>query len=91
MIVDCSHGNSNKDFTKQHIVASDIAGQYRSGSHNVFGLMIESNLVEGNQKVVAGKELVYGQSITDACVGWDETERILRELAEAVKDRRSAK
>ncbi|MFC1468113.1 3-deoxy-7-phosphoheptulonate synthase [Verrucomicrobiota bacterium] len=90
MIVDCSHGNSNKDYKKQHAVAADIANQYRDGSEGIFGLMIESNLVEGNQQVVEGQELVYGQSITDACVGWEETVQILGELAEAVRDRRQS-
>jgi 3-deoxy-7-phosphoheptulonate synthase len=88
MIVDCSHGNSNKDYKLQHAVAKDIAGQFRNGAADVFGVMIESNLVEGNQKVVEGEALVYGQSITDACVGWDETVQILEELAEAVRVRR---
>jgi 3-deoxy-7-phosphoheptulonate synthase len=88
LIVDCSHGNSNKDYKRQHAVATDIADQFRNGSTDVFGVMIESNLVEGNQKVIEGQELVYGKSITDACVGWDETVQILEELAEAVRVRR---
>jgi len=88
VIVDCSHGNSNKDFKRQHLVAREVAKQYAEGSDNVFGVMIESNLIEGNQKVIDKDNLIYGQSITDACVGWDETEKILSELADGVKARR---
>lgn len=90
MIVDCSHGNSNKDHKKQHLVAKDIAEQYRNGAQDIFGLMIESNLVAGNQKVVPGQELVYGQSITDACIGWEETVAMINELAACVRERRNA-
>lgn len=90
MIVDCSHGNSCKDHKKQHLVAKDIADQYRNGAENIFGLMIESNLVAGNQKVIEGKSLVYGQSITDACIGWEETVEVITELAACVRDRRNA-
>lgn len=88
VIVDCSHGNSNKDFKRQHLVAREIAKQYGEGTDNIFGVMIESNLIEGNQKVIDKDNLVYGQSITDACVGWDETQKMLSELAEGVKARR---
>ena len=89
VIIDCSHGNSNKDFKNQHTVARDVAQQFGSGSKNIFGVMIESNLVEGNQSVVKGEELVYGKSITDACVGWNETEDIIKTLADGVIKRRT--
>lgn len=88
VIVDCSHGNSNKDFMRQHQVAQDVAQQYSAGSKNIFGLMIESNLVEGNQVIGNRDNLTYGQSITDGCIGWKDTDKILSELAESVKIRR---
>lgn len=87
-MIDCSHANSNKDHTRQPIVCRDIAGQIARGSQSIVGVMLESNLVAGAQKLVAGAPLVYGQSITDACIAWDETLGLLRELAEAVRSRR---
>ncbi len=92
LMVDFSHANSNKDFQNQPKVASNIARQIAGGEHGICGVMIESHLVEGNQSG-EGKslaELTYGQSITDACIGWDDTETVLNELAEAVEKRRSA-
>ncbi len=88
VMIDCSHGNSNKDFRNQHAVAKDIAGQLASGTKAITGVMVESHLVEGNQKVIEGQDLVHGQSITDACVGWEETEEILETLAKGVRARR---
>ncbi len=87
VMIDCSHANSGKDYTRQAAVCRDVAGQVRSGNGNIIGLMLESNLVEGAQKLVEGKPLVYGQSITDACIGWRETHQLLGELAEAVRER----
>jgi 3-deoxy-7-phosphoheptulonate synthase len=87
-MVDCSHGNSNKDHTKQAIAARDIASQIASGSRTVFGVMIESFLEDGNQPLVPGKELVYGKSVTDACLGWEATVPLFEELAQAVRTRR---
>lgn len=87
VMIDCSHGNSRKDFRRQPIVARDIAEQVSSGSHRIMGLMLESFLVEGRQDLDKGK-LRYGQSVTDACLGWDDTERLLPELAQAVRLRR---
>jgi 3-deoxy-7-phosphoheptulonate synthase len=84
VMIDCSHANSNKDYHRQPLVARDIAGQIVAGDRRIIGVMIESNLVEGAQKLVAGKPLVYGQSLTDACIGWPETVETLRELAAAV-------
>jgi 3-deoxy-7-phosphoheptulonate synthase len=89
VMVDCSHANSNKDYTKQAVVCRDVAHQIKDGSRNIFGVMLESNLVAGAQKLVDGRPLVYGQSITDGCMGWDETLGLLRELASAVRSGRN--
>ncbi len=80
IMVDCSHENSGKDYKKQGIVVKDIIAQKKFGNKSIFGLMLESNLHEGNQKMAAPEDLKYGVSITDACVGWDETEHIMREI-----------
>jgi 3-deoxy-7-phosphoheptulonate synthase len=91
LMIDCSHANSGKDFRRQSAVAAAIAAQLKAGEARIIGAMLESNIVEGRQDIVAGaeKNLVYGQSITDACVGWEETADILSALAEAVRARRS--
>ena len=89
VMVDCSHGNSDKDHRRQPAVARDIAAQIADGSEDVFGVMLESHLVAGSQRLGVS-ELVYGQSITDACMGWDETAAVLEELAAAVAKRRAA-
>jgi len=91
VMIDCSHANSNKDYRRQSIVCRDVAGQIAKGDRRIFGVMLESNLVAGAQKLVAGQPLVYGQSITDACLGWDETLPLLRELAGAVRSARPAR
>ncbi len=88
IMIDASHANSRKIPARQVDVASDIATQVARGSRSIFGLMLESNLVEGRQEVVAGQALTYGQSITDACITWDDTESLLQELATAVRLRR---
>ncbi len=88
LMVDASHGNSNKDHRRQPIVAASIAEQIAGGSRDVFGIMIESHLVAGRQDLVPGRALVSGQSITDACLGWDETVPVLHGLAAAVRARR---
>lgn len=88
LMVDCSHGNSLKDYRRQPEVAHDLAEQIASGSHGIAGVMIESHLREGRQDVVPGKPLVHGQSITDACISWETTAKVLQELAEAVRARR---
>ena len=88
LMVDCSHGNSLKDYNRQALVAHDIAEQIKSGSHGITGVMIESHLREGRQDVVTGQPLNYGQSITDACISWEKTEAVLDELAAAVRKRR---
>ena len=83
LMVDCSHANSRKDYTRQMEVAQDVAQQLRDGENNIMGLMVESHLVAGRQD----KPEVYGQSITDACIGWDATEEMLALLAEANRSR----
>ncbi len=89
LMVDCSHGNSMKDYRNQPMVARDLAHQISGGSTVITSVMIESNLVEGNQKLGDLKDLTYGQSITDACLGWDETVDVLDILADAVRKRRA--
>ena len=88
LVVDCSHANSGKDPDRQIIVCQDVAGQIANGEQHIRGIMLESHLIAGNQKVVAGEDLVYGQSITDACMGWEDTEPLLETLSEAVASRR---
>ncbi|MCI6530181.1 MAG: 3-deoxy-7-phosphoheptulonate synthase, partial [Mesosutterella sp.] len=89
LMIDASHANSRKICRNQIPVAEDIAGQVADGSRSIMGVMIESNLVEGRQDIVPGQPLVYGQSVTDACLGWDDTEALLERLARAVRDRRT--
>ncbi|KAH9121344.1 hypothetical protein LEN26_010734 [Aphanomyces euteiches] len=90
VMVDCSHGNSNKNHKNQVLVAQDLANQIADGDNRIVGLMLESNLVAGAQKLNPGVPLEYGKSITDACIGWDETVTTLKMLAEAVQKRRNA-
>src|SRR5580693_4235354 len=89
IMIDFSHANSQKDYRRQALVSKDVAAQVAAGNRNIIGVMIESNLVAGAQKLVPGKELVYGQSITDTCIDWPETHGLLVELAAAVRARRS--
>jgi len=91
IMIDASHGNSNKKPEHQSAVVADIARQIADGEQRIMGAMIESNLVAGRQDVVPGVPLIYGQSITDGCIDWDATEQVLRQLAEAVAIRRSAR
>lgn len=91
IMIDCSHANSHKQFERQAIVARDIEQQLAQGNQSIFGVMVESHLVEGSQKYVKGEPLTYGQSITDACIGWEETEEIIQTLADAVDKRRNLK
>jgi 3-deoxy-7-phosphoheptulonate synthase len=90
VMIDFSHANSQKDHTRQILVGHDVAGQIADGDQRIIGVMIESNLVGGAQKLTTCDKLTYGQSITDACIGWEDTVSLLRELADAVKARRSA-
>jgi len=87
IMVDMSHGNSSKQHRRQIEVCNDIADQIESGENRITGVMIESNLIEGNQKADDLDNLVYGQSITDACINWDDTKECLHRLAESVKIR----
>jgi 3-deoxy-7-phosphoheptulonate synthase len=89
VMIDCSHANSKKDYRMQPFVCRDVIGQIANSGQHIIGVMLESNLVAGVQKVESGHPLVYGQSITDACIGWDETLTLLRELAAAVRSRRT--
>lgn len=93
LMIDCSHANSSKQHQKQLDVARDICQQLASGNTNIMGVMVESHLVAGTQKYNAGqddpRQLAYGQSITDACLGWDDSVQLLEQLSDAVKQRRS--
>jgi 3-deoxy-7-phosphoheptulonate synthase len=95
LMVDCSHANSSKQHERQLVVAQDIAHQLASGSHSVFGVMVESHLKAGAQKFTPGKDkvedLTYGQSITDACLSWDDSLETLKVLDEGIKARRKSK
>jgi 3-deoxy-7-phosphoheptulonate synthase len=91
IMIDCSHDNSRKIHTNQPIVSADVGGQVAKGNKDIIGLMIESHLVAGNQKLVSGKPLTYGMSITDACINWDTTVAVLKQLAADVRKRRECK
>jgi 3-deoxy-7-phosphoheptulonate synthase len=84
VMVDCSHGNSNKDYRNQAGVLRDVIGQIRAGSHGILGVMIESNLVEGRQEFSTIVPLTFGQSVTDGCISIEEAETLLAELAAAL-------
>ena len=86
-MIDCSHGNSQKDHRRQAEVAASICEQVAAGSRQIFGAMLESHLVEGRQDYVPGRPAVYGQSITDACISLTQTEPLLEQLAEAQQAR----
>jgi len=90
IMIDFSHANSSKKFENQMIVCKDVCGQIANGNQDIFGVMVESHIVEGRQDLVDGKAETYGQSITDACIGWSDTETLLAELNEAVINRRSS-
>src|SRR2546423_12493238 len=88
LMVDCSHSNSQKMYQRQIDVAREVVRQVAAGEDRVIGLMVESHLKAGRQDLVPGKPLVYGQSITDACIGWEGSGPPLKNLAEAVRKRR---
>jgi 3-deoxy-7-phosphoheptulonate synthase len=90
VMIDASHANSSKNPENQPLVLDDVAHQVAGGDKRIIGVMIESNLVAGRQNLVPGKPLVYGQSITDGCIGWDSTVEVLQALAAAVEARRAA-
>ncbi len=85
IMIDASHANSSKKPENQPLVLADVGAQVAAGDRRIIGVMAESNLVAGRQDLVAGKELVYGQSITDGCIDWDTTVTVLESLAEAVE------
>ena len=88
LIVDASHGNSERDHLRQPVVVREIAEQIAAGERGIAGVMVESFLVAGRQELSDPSRLVYGQSITDACIGWDDTVVVLQDLATAVRERR---
>jgi 3-deoxy-7-phosphoheptulonate synthase len=88
IMIDCSHDNSNKDPNKQVAVGRDVAAQVAAGDARIFGIMVESHLKAGRQDLIPGKALVYGQSITDACIGWEDSRTLIDTLADAARERR---
>ncbi|MBN9364017.1 MULTISPECIES: 3-deoxy-7-phosphoheptulonate synthase [unclassified Devosia] len=88
VMIDASHANSSKKPENQPMVLAEVGAQIAAGDRRIIGVMAESNLVAGRQDLVPGKELVYGQSITDGCIDWDSTVEVLEKLAEAVEERR---
>jgi 3-deoxy-7-phosphoheptulonate synthase len=89
-MVDFSHGNSRKQYKLQMEVSDSVAAQLAAGEERIIGVMVESHLVEGRQDIVPDKALTYGQSVTDACIGWDDSLTVLDQLAAAVRARRVA-
>ena len=83
VMVDFSHANSDKQFKRQMIVCDDVCTQIKTGKSTIFGVMVESFIEEGNQKLIDGKAQVFGQSITDGCIGWSDTEQLLETLYQA--------
>jgi len=90
LMVDFSHANSSKQYLKQLDVGANVAGQLAKGERRIAGVMVESHINPGRQDLVPGKPLDYGVSITDACLGWEDTKRLLDTLAEGVRKRRVA-
>jgi len=85
IVIDASHSNSQKDFSKQKIVVQDVISQINNDETSIGGIMLESNLVEGKQDIKNKPNLVYGQSITDACIGWEETESLILDLSKSLR------
>jgi 3-deoxy-7-phosphoheptulonate synthase len=85
LMIDVSHGNSEKQYRRQIEICADIANRIAAGERSISGVMIESHLHEGRQDLQPGKQLREGVSITDACIGWDDTDRVLQMLAKAVR------
>ena len=90
LMIDFSHANSRKNYERQLVVGRDVASQIARGDRRIIGAMIESNLFAGQQKMDGKKPLAHGQSITDACISWEQSEPLLRELAVAVRSRRES-
>jgi 3-deoxy-7-phosphoheptulonate synthase len=91
LMIDCSHANADKKYERQLQVAADIGAQLAAGERRIVGLMVESHLVEGRQDLEPGRPLTFGQSITDPCLGWEQSVRLLDRLAEAVRARRKGR
>jgi 3-deoxy-7-phosphoheptulonate synthase len=89
LMIDCSHANAGKQYQRQLDVAKDIASQLAGGERRIIGVMVESHLVEGRQDLENGKALRFGQSITDGCLGWEDSRAVLEALGDAVKRRRA--
>ncbi|MEK7437458.1 MAG: 3-deoxy-7-phosphoheptulonate synthase AroG [Pseudomonadota bacterium] len=90
LMIDFSHANSSKDYLRQIEICADVAAQIASGDDRIIGVMVESHLHPGRQDLIAGKPLAYGVSITDPCIGWDDSVKVLQRLADAVRQRRLA-
>jgi 3-deoxy-7-phosphoheptulonate synthase len=88
-MIDCSHANASKDYRRQVEVCDEIGRQIAGGERRIVGVMVESHLVEGRQELKPGKPLEFGQSITDPCLGWDDSVKLLDTLAQAVRKRRN--
>ncbi len=88
IMIDFSHANSLKQYQRQMVVADDVAGQVAGGDRRIIGIMVESHLQAGRQDLVEGQALTYGQSITDGCLGWEDSETLLNKMAESVRKRR---
>ena len=91
LMIDLSHANSSKEFKRQVVIAQDVANQLAAGDDRIVGVMVESHLVEGRQNLEPGKPLEYGKSITDACIGWEDSVQVLEVLAQGVRTRRLVK
>jgi 3-deoxy-7-phosphoheptulonate synthase len=91
LMIDCSHANAAKEYRRQMDVARDIGAQIAGGERRIIGVMVESHLVEGRQELAKGAALRFGQSITDPCLGWDDSVALLETLAQAVRRRRATK
>ncbi len=83
-MIDASHANSKKDYKMQSLVVDNVKEQLLNGEKNIIGVMLESNLIEGNQKINSRDKLKYGQSITDSCIGWQQTEDIILSIDETL-------
>ncbi len=88
LMIDCSHANASKQYQRQLAVARDVAAQISGGDRRIVGVMVESHLLEGRQDLLPGKPLTFGQSITDPCLGWEDSAEVIETLADAVKRRR---
>jgi 3-deoxy-7-phosphoheptulonate synthase len=91
LMIDFSHANASRQYQRQVDVAADVSAQIAAGDERIVGIMLESHLNPGRQDLVPGRPLAYGVSITDACIGWEDTGKVLEMLAQAVRQRRLAR